>query len=219
MTATLATAKRLAIECQRELRRRMVRPSIKLEREAPKRARKLAGEMVVYWKRNEKLERERRKRAERELEEQRRRESEEREAKRQQRKFNYLITQTELYAHFMRHKAGAAAGENSKMTMSPSATEITNTWVTPKRRHAANPGAADEGTASILTKLDETPDPEGEDDDLKRRALDQVQQAVNAQRERTKAFDMDTARTGDGGAAAAAADALNMVRSAQMGDG
>lgn len=104
MSSVLAMAKRLAVECQREVRRRLVRPSVRLEKEAGKRAKKLVGDMTLYWRRNEKLERERRKKAEKELEEQRRREAEEREARRQQRKFNYLITQTELYAHFMRNK-------------------------------------------------------------------------------------------------------------------
>lgn len=106
MANTLINAKRLAYECQREVLRRRVRPAVRLDRDARRRARRLMNEMVMYWKRNEKYERERRRRAEREMEERRRREEEEREAKRQQRKFNYLITQTELYAHFMRNKQG-----------------------------------------------------------------------------------------------------------------
>ena len=60
--------------------------------------------MMIFWKRNEKLEKEKRKKAEKELQERRKRDLELREAKRQQRKFNFLITQTELYAHFMSRK-------------------------------------------------------------------------------------------------------------------
>lgn len=167
MANTLANAKRLAIECQREVRRRLVRPSVRVERDAPRRARRLMGEMIMYWKRNEKSERERRKKAEREMEDRRRKEEEEREAKRQQRKFNYLITQTELYAHFMRHK-------------------------TDEGKDAAGAGG---GAESILTKLDETPDPEADGeaaeggDDLKRRALAQAQSAVAAAQRRTQQFD------------------------------
>ncbi len=61
-----------------------------------------------FWKRSEKMEREKSKKEEKERAEQRRMDDELREAKRQQRKFNYLITQTELYAHFMQNKISGA---------------------------------------------------------------------------------------------------------------
>lgn len=57
--------------------------------------------MLAFWRRHEKEERENRKRAEREALERAKIEDEMREAKRQQRKLNFLITQTELYAHFI----------------------------------------------------------------------------------------------------------------------
>lgn len=57
--------------------------------------------MLGFWRRHEKGERENRKRAEREALERAKIEDEKREAKRQQRKLNFLITQTELYAHFI----------------------------------------------------------------------------------------------------------------------
>lgn len=60
--------------------------------------------MMIFWRKNEKIERENRKREEKARLEQRKREEEERELRRQQRKFNFLITQTELYAHFMANK-------------------------------------------------------------------------------------------------------------------
>jgi DNA helicase INO80 len=60
--------------------------------------------MLVFWKGNEKREREGRKRAEKEANEKARKEEELREAKRQQRKLNFLITQTELYSHFVGNK-------------------------------------------------------------------------------------------------------------------
>ena len=53
------------------------------------------------------MEREARRKAEREALEQRRMEEERGEAKRQQRKLNFLITQTELYAHFVSGKKSA----------------------------------------------------------------------------------------------------------------
>lgn len=60
--------------------------------------------MLMFWKRNEKDERENRKRAEKEALERAKKEEEERESKRQSRKLNFLITQTELYSHFVGSK-------------------------------------------------------------------------------------------------------------------
>ena len=60
--------------------------------------------MMMYWRRNEKIEREKSKKEEKVKAEQKKMDDELREAKRQQRKFNYLIAQTELYAHFMQNK-------------------------------------------------------------------------------------------------------------------
>ncbi|GIY61515.1 chromatin-remodeling ATPase INO80 [Caerostris darwini] len=100
---TLTVAKKLALACQREVRKSTL-VSQKLVKDIPTRARRLTKEMMLYWKRYEKVEKEHRKRAEKEAQEQLRLDIELREAKRQQRKLNFLITQTELYAHFMSRK-------------------------------------------------------------------------------------------------------------------
>lgn len=72
---------------------------------------RLARENIAYWKRSRRLDREVKKRLEKEAEEQRKIDHELIEAKRQQRKLNFLITQTELYAHFMSKKLGTASAE------------------------------------------------------------------------------------------------------------
>ena len=64
-------------------------------------ARRSMREMLLFWKRNEREERELRKKAEIEAQQQARKEEEEREARRQARKLNFLISQTELYTHFI----------------------------------------------------------------------------------------------------------------------
>lgn len=64
----------------------------------------LCVQVLVFWRKYERVEKEQRRRAEREAQEQRRHDEEMREARRQQRKLNFLITQTELYAHFMAKK-------------------------------------------------------------------------------------------------------------------
>ncbi|XP_064195683.1 chromatin-remodeling ATPase INO80 isoform X1 [Anguilla rostrata] len=104
----LTNAKKLAHQCMREVRRAAMQAQ-KSCRETLPRARRLTKEMLLYWKKYEKVEKEHRKRAEKEALEQRKLDEEMREAKRQQRKLNFLITQTELYAHFMGGKNNAGA--------------------------------------------------------------------------------------------------------------
>uniref|UniRef100_A0A6I8NFH5 Chromatin-remodeling ATPase INO80 n=1 Tax=Ornithorhynchus anatinus TaxID=9258 RepID=A0A6I8NFH5_ORNAN len=97
---------KLAHQCMREVRRAASQARRNCKETLP-RARRLTKEMLLYWKKYEKVEKEHRKRAEKEALEQRKLDEEMREAKRQQRKLNFLITQTELYAHFMSRKRAA----------------------------------------------------------------------------------------------------------------
>ncbi|XP_036405694.1 chromatin-remodeling ATPase INO80 [Megalops cyprinoides] len=106
----LTNARKLAHQCVREVRRAAIQAQKNCKETLP-RARRLTKEMLLYWKKYEKVEKEHRKRAEKEALEQRKLDEEMREAKRQQRKLNFLITQTELYAHFMGGKQNAGADE------------------------------------------------------------------------------------------------------------
>uniref|UniRef100_A0A8C3AMT6 Chromatin-remodeling ATPase INO80 n=1 Tax=Cyclopterus lumpus TaxID=8103 RepID=A0A8C3AMT6_CYCLU len=111
----LTNAKKLAHQCMREVRRAAIQAQKNCKETLP-RARRLTKEMMLYWKKYDKVEKEHRKRAEKEALEQRKLDEEMKEAKRQQRKLNFLITQTELYAHFMGGKAsmGGPDGETSQ---------------------------------------------------------------------------------------------------------
>lgn len=106
----LTNAKKLAHQCMREVRRAAIQAQKNCKETLP-RARRLTKEMMLYWKKYDKVEKEHRKRAEKEALEQRKLDEEMREAKRQQRKLNFLITQTELYAHFMGGKGPGAEGQ------------------------------------------------------------------------------------------------------------
>lgn len=79
---------------------------------------RLARENIAYWKRSRRFDREVKKRLEKEAEEQRKIDHELIEAKRQQRKLNFLITQTELYAHFMSKKLGTVSPEEQLRILS-----------------------------------------------------------------------------------------------------
>lgn len=81
--------------------------------------------MAVYWRKWEKEERERLKRAEKEALAKRKKEEEIREAKRQQRKLNFLLTQTELYTHFISGKLGEGPAPPTTQVRKKNKKEIT----------------------------------------------------------------------------------------------
>jgi DNA helicase INO80 len=60
--------------------------------------------MLAYWKANEREERELRKKAERDALIKAKQEEEKREKMQQARKLNFLLTQTELFSHFVSKK-------------------------------------------------------------------------------------------------------------------
>ncbi|KAJ1545413.1 putative DNA helicase ino80 [Nowakowskiella sp. JEL0078] len=109
--------------CQKEVNKSLVQKT-RILRDISSRAKKTSREVLLYWKRNEREEREMRKRAEKELTDQRRIESELREAKRQARKLNFLITQTELYSHFIGKKVNPEENKHSVTFLPPSIDKI-----------------------------------------------------------------------------------------------
>lgn len=113
----LASCKKTAQLCMRHCRQKAMQ-SQKNMKETLWRAKRLTREMQSYWKRYDRVERENRRRMEKEAEEQRKMDVEMIEAKRQQRKLNFLITQTELYAHFMSKKIGKASPEEQLRILS-----------------------------------------------------------------------------------------------------
>ena len=78
--------------------------SVKTTKDTQTKAKRLMREMMSSWKRNEREERDVRKRAEKEAIDRAKMEEEKREAARQARKLEFLISQTELYSHFVGNK-------------------------------------------------------------------------------------------------------------------
>ena len=87
----------------KEARRWQLRTN-KSTKEVAARAKRAMREMLGFWKRNERDEREGRKVAERQELDKAKKAEAEREANRQRRKLNFLISQTELYSHFIGKK-------------------------------------------------------------------------------------------------------------------
>ncbi len=74
------------------------------------------AQMLMYWRKNEKDELVARKKAEKEALDRAKAEEEARESKRQARKLNFLLTQTELYSHFIGKKIKTAQAEDTDGT-------------------------------------------------------------------------------------------------------
>lgn len=110
--ARLANAKKAAILSAKEAKKVEAREQ-KAQKEAAARSKRLMREQLAFWKKNEREERELRRRAEKEAAERKRQEEEQREARRQAKKLNFLITQTELYSHFIARKSAVAAAPTS----------------------------------------------------------------------------------------------------------
>mmetsp|Transcript_5974 Transcript_5974/g.7271 ORF Transcript_5974/g.7271 Transcript_5974/m.7271 type:complete len:1368 (+) Transcript_5974:115-4218(+) len=101
--AKMINLKKTSILAAREAKRWQLKNN-RNQKDLTTKARRAMREMFNFWKRNERIERELRKKHEKELLDKAKKEEEERESKRQSRKLNFLITQTELYSHFIGKK-------------------------------------------------------------------------------------------------------------------
>ncbi|KAF8973906.1 SNF2 family DNA-dependent ATPase [Flammula alnicola] len=136
-------------------------------------AKRLMREMQVFWKKNEKEERDVRKREQKEAMDRLKIEEEKREAARQARKLEFLISQTELYSHFVGNKLKTTEIEGDTEALPvPVGAQI-----------------ADEDPTSL-------PEIDFDDDDptnLHRHARYNAQEAISLARERAQQFDMQAA--------------------------
>ena len=106
ISARTSNARKVASLCAKEQQKAILKLQKSESRDFNMRSRRAMKEMLQFWKRNEREERDLRKRAEKEAAERRRQEEEEREGRRQNKKLQFLITQTELYSHFIARKTG-----------------------------------------------------------------------------------------------------------------
>ncbi|KAI0598908.1 SNF2 family N-terminal domain-containing protein [Biscogniauxia sp. FL1348] len=102
-TTKASNLKKTAILASKEAKRWQLRTN-KGTKDLQARAKRCMRDMMGFWKRNEREERDLRKAAERQELENARKEEADREAARQKRKLNFLISQTELYSHFIGKK-------------------------------------------------------------------------------------------------------------------
>ncbi|KAF5390211.1 hypothetical protein D9757_002808 [Collybiopsis confluens] len=126
--ARLAQSERIAKLASLQARRPYTRTA-KTAKEVQAKAKRLMREMQVFWKKNEREERDVRKREHKEAMDRLKVEEELREAARQARKLEFLISQTELYSHFVGSKLKTAEvqGDEDSAGQAPAGADVTDT--------------------------------------------------------------------------------------------
>ena len=151
------------------------------------RAKRSMREMMTFWKRNERTERDLRKNAEKQELENAKKAEAEREANRQKRKLNFLISQTELYSHFISSKIKTDEVERS--------TDSPDVAVSTEKIQPGRPGAhtinLPDSNAQIGTKVTNFEDLDFDAEDetaLQQAAMANAQNAVQEAQDRARAF-------------------------------
>ncbi|KXS94608.1 hypothetical protein AC578_7044 [Pseudocercospora eumusae] len=182
-----SNARKTAQLAAKEARRWQLKTN-KSQKDVAARAKRAMREMLGFWKRNERDEREGRKVAEKQELDKAKRVEAEREANRQKRKLNFLISQTELYSHFIRKKvktddyekdgvdADGVQPSEKKAEDDPNATKTID-----MPDSVANPGAK-------VTNFEDL-DFDAEDETaLQQAAMANAQNALKEAQDRAKAF-------------------------------
>lgn len=150
-------------------------------------------EMMGFWKRNEREEIVTRRMTEKQQLEDAKKEEAERESNRQKRKLNFLISQTELYSHFIGRKVKTDEVERSTDSVDVA---VSGTKVQEGDRNAHTVTLPD-SVADLKTKVTnfEDLDFDAEDDTtLRQAAMANAQSAVQEAQDRARAFNGDDAQ-------------------------
>ncbi|TKX25485.1 putative DNA helicase INO80 [Elsinoe australis] len=167
----------------KEARRWQARTN-KSTKDVQARAKRSMREMLSFWKRNERDERDQRKMAERQELENARKAEADREAARQKRKLNFLISQTELYSHFIGKKVKTDEIEKSTDDVAASAQ-------TTRDNPNAHTVTLPDSNAKIGTKVTNFEDLDFDAEDetaLREAAMANAQNAVQEAQDRARAF-------------------------------
>jgi chromatin-remodeling ATPase INO80 len=143
-------------------------------------------EMLSFWKRNERDERDQRKLAERQELENAKRLEAEREAARQRRKLDFLMRQTEIYSHFIGKKVKTQELERS--------TDDVDAGAPPSHEVELDDDIPDPPTrlGKKVTNFEELDFNDEDESMLKAAAMTNAQHAIKEAKDRVKAFDDDT---------------------------
>jgi len=151
-------------------------------------ARRSMREMLNFWKKNEREEKMQRVKAEQEAIAMAKKEEEEREAKRQARKLNFLINQTELYSHFIgkKLKTDEYEREGNEKAEESSETSHDEAGNNDEKQEADHFGDGVDGSAAKNFK--ELNFDEGNEEELRQTAAANAQSAVQEAKQRAQQF-------------------------------
>ena len=151
------------------------------------RAKRSMREMMSFWKRNEREERDLRRVAERQELENAKKAEADREANRQKRKLNFLISQTELYSHFIGRKIKTDEVERSTDSVDVA---VSDTKVLPGKPDAHTISLPD-SVGQVGTKVTNFEDLDFDAEDetvLRQAAMANAQSAVQEAQDKARAF-------------------------------
>lgn len=191
----VSNLKKTAILASKEAKRWQQRTN-KGTKDLQARAKRIMREMMSFWKRNEREERDLRRAAERQELENARKAEADREANRQKRKLNFLISQTELYSHFIGKKIKTDEVERSTdhPDVAPS-----NVKITSGAPDAHLIDLPDTGAAPLKVTNFEDLDFDAEDESaLKAAAAANAQSAIREAQEKARAFNAGPAMDEEG---------------------
>ncbi|KAI1411812.1 SNF2 family N-terminal domain-containing protein [Hypoxylon sp. FL1857] len=174
--------KKTAILASKEAKRWQARTN-KGTKDLQARAKRCMRDMMSFWKRNEREERDLRKAAERQELENARKEEADREAARQKRKLNFLISQTELYSHFIGKKIKTDEVERS--TDNPDIAPDANAVAKPSNVDIDEPTNAPAGKVTDFSQLNF----DAEDEEtLRQAAMANAQSAIAKAQQKARSF-------------------------------
>lgn len=183
-------ARKTAILASKQARKWQERTN-KSMKDTQARAKRVMREMMSFWKRNEREERDQRRLAEKKEIEDAKKAEADREANRQRRKLNFLISQTELYSHFIGKRI--KTDEIERATDDP---EVANSGEkiqdTNKEHKIDLPDSVADMTGKTKVTNFEDLDFDAEDETaLQEAAMANAHNAMEEARAKAKAFDGD----------------------------
>ncbi|KAJ1301370.1 hypothetical protein OPQ81_008635 [Rhizoctonia solani] len=146
-------------------------------------SKRLMREMLVFWRKHDREEKDLRKKAEKAQVDRAKIEEEKREAQRQARKLEFLISQTELYSHFVGSKLKTSELEKGAETTSEPPSSNQPAEQSAAIRHIEEDG---ESGPSELPAIDFG---DADERNLHRHAAQNARQAIDAAKQRARAFD------------------------------
>jgi len=144
------------------------------------RAKRTMREMMSFWKRNEREERDLRRLAEKQELESAKKAEAERESNRQKRKLNFLISQTELYSHFIGRKIKTAEAEAGDGVTAAA-----------EKAAAAQPNIPNADPNVKVTNFEDLDFDADDETALQQAAMANAQNAVQQAQDRARAFNQE----------------------------